>query len=136
MLVEFQNAFLEVVGIRILHVLWRVTSAVGDVVVEDVFRSEGVKTGVADKRYTIVLCSATDQSARVFYPHVVVTPVWPLDEEKVDVMATIAFLADVQRNTTFAIMLMSGFNFSNLGMSFTGMGKLRPDRLSVFRWGR
>jgi len=32
-----------------------------------------------------------------------VRPVWPLDEEEVDVMEMIAFLADIQRNVTFAI---------------------------------
>jgi len=42
-------------------------------------------------------------SAHVFNPHVVVTSVWSLDEEMVDVMATIASLADVQRNVTLAI---------------------------------
>ena len=82
--------------------------------------------------------SACNQPAHAFDPNVIVTPLWSLDEEKIDVMATIAFLADVQRNITLTITAGQnvdtyvGIYFSNLGMSFTGMGKLRPERLRVF----
>jgi len=68
-----------------------------------------------DKGYTIVLCSACNQPAHVFDPHIVVTPVRPLDEEDVDVM--IAFLADVLRNVTFAVTMSQNVR-ANVGVQF------------------
>ena len=67
-----------------------------------------------------------------------------LNEKEVYVMTTLTFLGDIQRNEAAVITFAQDVNaygrilffFSNLGMFLTGIGNVRPERLSVFSYGR
>jgi len=89
----------------------------------------------------IVFRSAGIQAGHVFDPHIVANIVWSFNQEQVDVMEAVTFLADVQRNETALIATTEYVNtdrgvlFSNLGMSLMGIGKVRPEMFRVFSWG-
>ena len=59
---EFRNTFLGVVGVGVLHVLRRVTLAVGNVAVEYYFGAERVQIVVADMSWLMSLGSACDEA--------------------------------------------------------------------------
>ena len=58
---------------------------------------------VADDGCVTMLCSAGNQVGHVFDPHIVAGFVWSFDQEQVNVMKAVTFLANVQRNETTLI---------------------------------
>jgi len=58
---------------------------------------------VADESCTVSFRSAGNQAGHVFDPHIVSGLVWSFNQEQVDVMEAVTFLADVQRNETASV---------------------------------
>ena len=58
---------------------------------------------VADEGCTVSFRSACNQAGHVFDPHIVAGIVWSFNQEQVDVMATVTFFADVQRNIAVVV---------------------------------
>ena len=76
---------------------------IGRVAVQNVFGGESVEARVEDESYTAMLCSASYQAGHVFNPHIVTSLVRSFEEEEVDMLAAVTFLADVQRNVAEAV---------------------------------
>ena len=77
----------------------------------------------------------------MFDPHIVVCFVWSFNQEQVDVMATVTFFADVQRNIAVVVTTTEYVNtdrrvlFFKFGDVFDGIGKVRPEVFREFSWG-
>ena len=85
-------------------VLRWVALAVGDVAIVDFLLTEWMQTVVANEGcMTIVFRSAGSQAGHVFDSHIVAGFVWSFNQEQVDVMEAVTFLADVQRNESALI---------------------------------
>jgi len=57
----------------------------------------------ADESLTIVFCSACNQAGHAFDSHIVAGIVWSFNQEQVDVMSTVTFLTNVQRNVAAVV---------------------------------
>jgi len=62
-----------------------------------------MQTVITDEGWTMGFCFAGDQTGHVFDPHIVVGIVWSFNQKQVDVMATVTFLADIQRNVAAVV---------------------------------
>ena len=58
---------------------------------------------IAHKSLAMVFRSSRNQAGHVFDPHIVAGFVWSFDQEQVDVMKAVTFLAHIQRNETTLI---------------------------------
>ena len=83
---------------------------------------------VADKSCVTSFRSAGNQAGHVFDPHIVAGIVWSFEQEEVDVMATVTFLADVQRNVAAVVAAAQNVS-TDRGVLFFELG-------GVFEWHR
>ena len=98
--------------------------AVADVTVVDVFCIKRMQAVVANEGCMTAFCSSCNQAGHVFDPHIVAGFVWSFNQEQVDVMEAVTFLADVQRNETALIAATEYINAYGGGFVFQIWGCL------------
>jgi len=90
---KFCNA---IVGVRVFHVLGRVTLAVRFVALEGFPVAKLVKIGETNVRFMLMISSSAYQRRHVPYTHVMI-PLVPFQQQEVHSVCAIGVLADVQR---------------------------------------
>jgi len=134
---EFKGTFIFVLGVGIYDPLWRITYALWDMTIQTLFTGERMETPIAYVCSMLYICSACDQSGHVFYPGVVPF-VSSISLSKSKLMwcgrCRSGLQYSMQKSPSSSdrtLMLMLGFIFSNLGMSFIASGKFQPSTFSV-----